>query len=62
VGSADATTASANPEADRAASRPRASAVTRRAAGTGHFDVGITNSAPFGVLAGQRCMTDFCRV
>jgi hypothetical protein len=27
-----------------------------------HFDVGITNSAPFGVLSGQRCMIDFCRV
>jgi hypothetical protein len=27
-----------------------------------HFDVGITNSAPFEVLSGQRCMIDFCRV
>jgi hypothetical protein len=27
-----------------------------------HFDVGIVNSAPLGVLSGQRCITDFCRV
>jgi hypothetical protein len=27
-----------------------------------HFDVGIVNSAPFGVDAGQRCITDFWRV
>jgi hypothetical protein len=27
-----------------------------------HFDVGITNSAPLPMLAGQRCMIDFCRV
>ena len=29
----------------------------------GHYlAVGITNSAPFGVLSGQRCMIDFWRV
>jgi hypothetical protein len=27
-----------------------------------YFAVGIANSAPFGVLSGQRCMMDFCRV
>ena len=27
-----------------------------------HFAVGITNSAPLAMLAGQRCMTDFCLV
>jgi hypothetical protein len=27
-----------------------------------HFAVGITNSAPLPMLAGQRCMTDFCLV
>jgi hypothetical protein len=27
-----------------------------------HFAVGITNSAPFAVLSGQRCMIDFCLV
>ena len=27
-----------------------------------HLAVGITNSAPLGVLSGQRCITDFCRV
>ena len=27
-----------------------------------YFDVGITNSAPFSMLSGQRCMIDFCRV
>ena len=27
-----------------------------------YFDVGIAKSAPLGVDAGQRCMTDFCRV
>ncbi len=27
-----------------------------------HFDVGITNSAPFSMLSGQRCMMDFCLV
>jgi hypothetical protein len=28
----------------------------------GYFAVGIANSAPFGVLSGQRCMIDFCLV
>jgi hypothetical protein len=28
----------------------------------GYFDVGITNSAPCAMLAGQRCMIDFWRV
>lgn len=32
------------------------------AAGGRHFATGIVNSAPFGVLSGQRCITDFCRV
>ena len=27
-----------------------------------HFAVGIVNSAPLGVLSGQRCMIDFCFV
>jgi hypothetical protein len=27
-----------------------------------YFAVGITNSAPLAMLAGQRCMTDFCLV
>ena len=27
-----------------------------------HFAVGITNSAPLPMLAGQRCMIDFCLV
>lgn len=27
-----------------------------------YFAVGIANSAPFGVLSGQRCMIDFCLV
>ena len=27
-----------------------------------HFDTGIANSAPLGVLAGQRCITLFCLV
>ena len=27
-----------------------------------HFEVGIVNSAPLGVEAGQRCITLFCRV
>ena len=27
-----------------------------------YLAVGITNSAPFGVLSGQRCMIDFCLV
>ena len=30
--------------------------------GGAHFAVGITNSAPLGVLSGQRCMMDFCFV
>ena len=30
--------------------------------GDTHFDVGITNSAPFAILSGQRCMMDFCFV
>lgn len=29
---------------------------------SGYFAVGITNSAPLGVLSGQRCMMDFCFV
>ena len=32
----------------------------RRAAA--HFETGIVNSAPLGVLSGQRCITDFCLV
>jgi len=28
----------------------------------GYFAVGIANSAPLGVLSGQRCMIDFWRV
>jgi hypothetical protein len=35
---------------------------SRRRAAAGHFDVGIVNSAPLGVLSGQRCITDFWRV
>ena len=41
---------------------------SRRRAGRGapaaarYFAVGMVNSAPLGVLSGQRCMTDFCRV
>ena len=27
-----------------------------------HFAVGMENSGPLGVLSGQRCMMDFCRV
>ena len=27
-----------------------------------HIPVGMTNSAPLGVLSGQRCMMDFCLV
>jgi hypothetical protein len=27
-----------------------------------HLAVGITNSAPFSMLSGQRCMIDFCLV
>ena len=27
-----------------------------------HLEVGMTNSAPLGVLSGQRCMMDFCLV
>lgn len=35
----------------------------RQAGSSGvYFAVGITNSAPFGVLDAQRCMTDFCLV
>jgi hypothetical protein len=30
--------------------------------GGDHFAVGMTNSAPLGVLSGQRCMMDFWRV
>jgi len=30
--------------------------------GVAHFEVGITNSAPLGVLSGQRCIMDFCLV
>ena len=33
-----------------------------QAAGDRYFDVGIVKSAPLGVDAGQRCITDFCRV
>ena len=29
---------------------------------SGYLAVGSANSAPFGVLSGQRCMIDFCRV
>ena len=30
--------------------------------GVAHFAVGITNSAPFAMLSGQRCMMLFCLV
>ena len=30
--------------------------------GQAYFAVGIANSAPLPMLAGQRCMTDFCLV
>ena len=33
-----------------------------QAAGDRYFDVGIVKSAPLGVDAGQRCITDFWRV
>ncbi|RDH95127.1 hypothetical protein DES46_11529 [Caldimonas thermodepolymerans] len=43
--------------------RMRAQAIRRAScAGTPYLAVGITNSAPFGVLSGQRCITDFWRV
>ena len=34
----------------------------RRGRQRAYFDTGIVNSAPLGVLSGQRCITDFCRV
>ncbi|WP_271815885.1 hypothetical protein [Cupriavidus sp. P-10] len=33
-----------------------------RAARSGYFAVGMANSAPFAMLSGQRCITDFWRV
>jgi hypothetical protein len=34
----------------------------RRRGAACHLEVGIVNSAPLGVLSGQRCITDFWRV
>jgi CheY-like chemotaxis protein len=36
--------------------------VLRRLSYCAYLVVGIVNSAPLGVLSGQRCMMDFCRV
>ena len=38
------------------------SASSEASAGSNHFAVGITNSAPLPMLSGQRCMIDFCLV
>ena len=61
-----AATRDATYEGKTAAGRRRgcvdANADWRSAERLGYFDVGMMNSAPFGVDAGQRCITDFCRV